>query len=360
MSREYDIDTNDERLTAVTAEEKAEINKSNAMYDSMVANSDKFYDDQINASKEWADKQTELQNEKTDFAIEQINQQKDQAKKDYTKEQSGAYVDWQKQSNQYGANAEQKAAQGMTNTGYSESSQVSMYNTYQNRVATAREAYSRAVLNYDNAIKEAQLQNNSILAEIAYEALQKQLELSLAGFQYKNQLLIQKTEAARDIRKDYTAEYQAVLDQIYKEDALSEEMHQYDTTMAYNKENDEANRKQQKEIADAQLAENARQFNENLAWQKAKSSGSGGTVKGGGSDSGDGEIEKTKGAFDGKGNTANARKKIKSLSMMQGQIGSDDAIESSIVTYAGIGEITQAEAEYMMKYFGYDPTKHFK
>ena len=288
MSREYDIDTNDERLTAVTAEEKAEINKSNAMYDSMVANSDKFYDAQINASKEWADKQTELQNEKTDFAIEQINQQKDQAKKDYTKEQSGAYVDWQKQSNQYGANAEQMAAQGMTNTGYSESSQVSMYNTYQNRVATAREAYSRAVLNYDNAIKEAQLQNNSILAEIAYEALQKQLELSLAGFQYKNQLLIQKTEAARDIRKDYTAEYQAVLDQIYKEDALEEEMHQYDTTMAYNKAQDE------KELAYkyAALAEEKRQFDANLAYQESKSSGSGATVKGGGGSSG-GSSEKS-------------------------------------------------------------------
>lgn len=359
----YKTDTSDDRLVAVKSEEKAELEKSNEMYNDMVADSDKYYKDQINASKQWANTQTNLQNEKTDFAIEQINQQKDQAKKDYTKEQSGAYVDWQKQSNEYGANAEQMAAQGMTNTGYSESSQVSMYNTYQNRVATAREAFSRAVLNYDNAITEARLQNNSILAEIAYEALQKQLELSLAGFQYKNQLLMQKTEAARGIRNDYTAEYQAVLDQIYKEDALQEEMDQFDDTMAYNKARDEANRK----LEEAKLAEQARQFNENLEWQKAKAAssgssgggsggGSGGTVKGGGN----GEITATEGHFDKEGNTANARKKINSLSMMQGQIGSKKAIANSIVTYARMGEITQAEAEYMMKYFGYDPTKYFK
>ena len=133
---------------------------------------DQYYQEQINASKEWADKQSQLQQEQTDFAIEKIEQQKEQAKQDYTKEQSGAYVDWQKQSgayvdwqkqsNQYGANAEAMASQGMAGTGYSESSQVSMYNTYQNRVTTAKEAYSRAILNYNNAITEARLQNNSL------------------------------------------------------------------------------------------------------------------------------------------------------------------------------------------------------
>lgn len=366
----YKTDTSYESLVAVKNEEKAELAKSDNMYNDMVADSDKYYQQQINASKQWANTQTKLQNEKTDFAIEQIEQQKDQAKKDYTKEQSGAYVDWQKQSNEYGANAEQMAAQGMTNTGYSESSQVSMYNTYQNRVMTAREAFTRAVLNYDNAIKEARLQNNSILAEIAYEALQKQLELSLAGFQYKNQLLLQKTSAARDIRKDYTAEYQAVLDQIYKEDALQEEMDQFDETMAYNKARDEANRK----LEEAKLAEERRQFNETLAWQKAKaassgsSGGSGGTVKGGGKTiQKDSEGNYTINKSDMKdsdspdsGATGNAKKKIKSLSMMQGQMGSKKAIANSIVTYAAHEEVTRAEAEYMLNHFGYDPSKYLK
>lgn len=327
----YKTDTSDDRLVAVKSEEKAELEKSNEMYNDMVADSDKYYKDQINASKQWANTQTKLQNEKTDFAIEQINQQKEQAKKDYTKEQSGAYVDWQKQSNEYGANAEQMAAQGMTNTGYSESSQVSMYNTYQNRVATAREAFSRAVLNYDNAITEARLQNNSILAEIAYEALQKQLELSLAGFQYKNQLLIQKTEAARGIRNDYTAEYQAVLDQIYKEDALQTDIEQHEATL-----------KQQKEIADAQLAEEARQFNANLAFQKSKA-GTGGTVKGGSGGSGSGGSNKSSSGSSGSSINKNTTK-----TETKSETKSEPTVDMNSVLSLGYGPISASKLDSLV------------
>jgi hypothetical protein len=187
----------------------------------MIADADKQYDSLIQGSEEWKDKQTEIQNEQHALTLEQINQQKEQAKKDYTKEQSGAYVDWQKQSGKHGANAEAMAMQGMTNTGYSESSQVSMYNAYQNRVATAREAYGRAVLNYDNAIKEATLQNNSVLAQIAYEAFIEQTQLALDGLQYKNSIIQNKFDNEMTIKSFYSGEYQKVLDQINKDKGLT-------------------------------------------------------------------------------------------------------------------------------------------
>ena len=231
----YDINYDDTRFQKVESDKSAALSDLEKTYAGMINNSDKYYQQQIDASKQWADKQTQLQNQQTDFAIEQINQQKDQTKKDYLKEQSGAYVDWQKQSNQYGANAEEMASQGMTNTGYSESSQVSMYNTYQNRVATAREAYGRAVLNYDNAIKDARLQNNAALAEIAYNALQQQLELSLQGFQYKNQLILDKANKKTELNNEYYNRYQDVLQQINTEHALAEEIRQYNEKMAEEK-----------------------------------------------------------------------------------------------------------------------------
>ena len=187
----YSINYDDERFKQVEADKQAALDQSNVTYDSMINSSDQFYQSQIDAAKEYGETQAKNQQERTDFIIEQQNQLKDKANKDYLKEQSGAYVDWQKQSNQFGAGAEQMASQGLANTGFSESSQVSMWNTYQNRVATARESYNNAILNYDNAIKDAQLQNNSALAEIAYQALQKQLELSLEGFQYKNTLIME-------------------------------------------------------------------------------------------------------------------------------------------------------------------------
>ena len=245
MANNYDVNYNDSRFTEVETDKKAAINEIDKTYGNMISQSDKYYQDQIDASQKWADEQTKLQNEQTDFAIEKIEQQKAQAKTDYTKEQSGAYVDWQKQSNQYGANAEQMAAQGMTNTGYSESSQVSMYNTYQNRVATARESYNRAVLNYDNSITEARLQNNAALAEIAYQALEKQLELSLQGFQYKNTLLLEKANKKLEVDQMYYQRYQDVLSQINHENAMKEDIRQYNESLALQK---------------AQLAEEIRQF----------------------------------------------------------------------------------------------------
>lgn len=262
MAVNYDVNYNDERFQQVESDKTAALSELEKTYAGMINSSDKYYQAQIDASKQWADKQTQLQQEQTDFAIEQIEYQKELAEKDYNKEQSASYVDWQKQSNQYGANAEQMAAQGMANSGYSESSQVSMYNTYQNRVATAREAYVRAVQNYDIAIKDARLQNNAALAEIAYNALQQQLELSLQGFQYKNQLILDKTSKKIEVDNMYYGRYQDVLQQINTENALAEEVRQYNENKAL--------QQQQLELQKAQLAEEQRQFNETMAYNKAK------------------------------------------------------------------------------------------
>lgn len=269
----YDINYEDERFKQVENQKQEQLNNINNTYNNMVNQSDQFYQNQIDAVNNYAELQKQNQQANTDFAIEQINQQKDQAHKDYIKEQTGAYVDWQKQSNQYGANAEQMAAQGMQNTGFSESSQVSMYNTYQNRVASARESYNKAVLNYDNSIKEAILANNSALAEIAYKALQSQLELSLQGFQYKNELLQTQINMQRDIDKDYYNRWQNVLSQMNTENQLKENIRQYNENMAYQKEQDRIKMEYQKErdrIADEQWQ---KQYNLSLANTYSKSSG---------------------------------------------------------------------------------------
>lgn len=238
----YDIDYNDERFGKVESDKSQALTELEATYGGMIGSADQYFDKQIQATQDWADKQTQLQNERTDFTIEQIEQQKDQANKDYIKEQSGAYVDWQKQSNQYGVEAEKMASAGLTGTGYSESSQVSMYNTYQNRVAAARESYNKAVLNYNNAIKDAQLQNNAALAEIAYNALLQQLELSLQGFQYKNQLILEQANKKIELDNMYYNRYQDVLQQINTENAMAEEIRQYNETMKWNTEQAELDR----------------------------------------------------------------------------------------------------------------------
>lgn len=262
MANEYEVNYDDKRFAEVEADKQAAMGEVQNTYGGMINSSDQYYNKQIEAAQDWANKQTQLQNEDTDFTIEKIEQDKAQAHKDYIKEQSGAYADWQKQSAKHGVNAEQMAAQGMTGTGYSESSQVSMYNTYQNRVATARESYNQAVLNYNNSIKEARLQNSSVLAEIAFEALQTQLKLSLEGFQYKNKLLTDQMNMKMEVDERYYSRYQDVLSQIdkenqfkYKQDQLDEEIRQYD---------------QNYELKIKEYEEGIRQFNEEIARLKEK------------------------------------------------------------------------------------------
>lgn len=254
------VNYNDKRFTQVKNEEQKALQNANNTYNTMINNSDKYYNDMIQAADDYGKTQSEIQQANTDFAIEKIEQQKDQAAKDYTREQKGAYSDWQKQSDQYGVNAERIASMGLAGSGYSESSQVSMYNTYQNRISQARDTYSRAVLEYDNGIKEAQLTNNAKLAEIAYQSLQNKLELGLNQFQYKNNLLTQQLQLQNDISDRYYKRWSDVLSQINTENALAEQQRQFN----------------------ANLAEEKRQYNETMALQKKNLSSSGGRSSGGG------------------------------------------------------------------------------
>ena len=323
----YDINYDDSRFQAVESEKSAALNEIDKTYGDMISQSDKYYQDQIQASKDWADKQTQLQQEKTDFAIEKIEQNKAQAKKDYTKEQSGAYVDWQKQSNQYGANAEQQASMGMSDTGFSESSQVSMYNTYQNRVATARESYNLAIQNYNNSITEARLQNNSVLAEIAFEALQKQLELSLQGFQYKNTLVLAKSDKKTEVERDYYNRYQDVLNQINTENALAEEIRQYNEQMEWEKY----------------------QFNYHNKLGEFASSGGGG---GGGRSGGTGAYVAPNGSPKVEKNTEEPEVTAKDYYVELIRSGADkDKVANAIALDARNGALTRAEETELRKLF---------
>ena len=233
---DFTVDYNDERFNKVETEKNNAITETKNTYDQMINNSDSHYQDLINASKDYANKQTELQNAQTNLTVEEINQQKEKAEKNYIKEQKGAYADYQKSTNSYGVNAENLASSGLNKTGYSETTRTNAYNTYQNRYMSARETYNDAILNYDNAIKEARLANNSTLAEIAYNALKEQLELSLEGFQYKNTLIQTKLDAINTQEDRYYTRYQDVLNQINTENQLRAEQEQFEKQLQWEKE----------------------------------------------------------------------------------------------------------------------------
>lgn len=275
----YEIDYNDQQFQQVEADKNATMAQTNQAYDSMINDTKQQYQQQIEATENWGKTQQQLQQERTDFTLEQIQQQKDQAQKDLHKEQQAAYTDWQKQSGNYGVNAEQMAAAGMKNTGFSESSQVSMYNTYQNRVATARESYDKAVLNYNNSMKEAQLQNNSALAEMAYNTLQAFLALSMESVVQNNALLTDKMNAQRQDEDRFYQRRQDIIAQKNTENAMAEQVRQYNESQAWDKEKfsrEDEYRRERDMVADSQwnqshqldvdrFAEDKRQYDQNFA-----------------------------------------------------------------------------------------------
>ena len=208
----------------------------------------------------------ETQTALTEQAVKEIEQQREQSEKDYIKEQAGAYADWQKQSDAYGVNAEKMASNGLTRSGYSESSQVQMYSDYQSRVSTARDVFKRAELNFTNAITNARLQNNAALAQIALDAFQRQSEIALAGLTAKNGLLSEWTSQKLAVNTRYDNKYQTILDQIYREEQmqLQREQMQLDADLAY------ARMAQDAAQHSASLAQSQAQFEAGLAADKEK------------------------------------------------------------------------------------------
>lgn len=255
----YSVDYNDERFQKIESDYQADSAELSGTYNDIINSTQGYYDDLKDTMQQQADKMAQIQQDNTDFAIEKIEQQKEQAQKDYIKEQSGAYTDWRKQSNQYGVNAEKMASAGLANTGYSESSQVSMYNTYQNRVAMARDSLERAKLNYDNGIKDAILQNNAAIAEIYTNLYIKQAELSLEGFQYKNQLVLELANKKTELKNMKWQKELATLEQMNTENALKWNIQSYYDDKAWQTDQKQKDRDAQKALNDANNKHDAEQ-----------------------------------------------------------------------------------------------------
>lgn len=226
------VDYNDERFQRVEQERQEELQNNQAIYDSMINESQQHYKDLENQVAAAGQKQQELQQQRSDLEVQQLNQNKEWAKQDYEKEQKAAYVDYNLKNDDYGENAHRMAQMGLENSGYSESSRVSMWNTYQNRYATARDSFNRANTQYDMAISQAKLSNDSTLANIALETLQSQLQYALEGFQYKNNLLLQQLNDKNNITDRYYSRWKDTLAQINYENELAEQQRQFEEQMA--------------------------------------------------------------------------------------------------------------------------------
>ena len=256
------VNYDDERFTNLEVEKQKELNKYNQTYDNLIAERDKFTEQQQNYVDSWVNSQNQIANDNLQHQIDLYNQQKEQVEKDYQKEASASYSDYLKEIDRYGVSRENVVANGLSNSGYSESSKVDMYKAYQNRIATARSSMNSALLDFNNAIKEAKLSNNATIAQNALTALQQKLDIALERFNYKDNATQNKLNWEYNINNNYYNRYQDVEDQINYENQQAEAIRQYNEQMAFQKEQAQleqqrweqelAYQKQQDAIANAQ------------------------------------------------------------------------------------------------------------
>lgn len=237
------------------------INDYNTNYDKRLSDYDNLIKDRENYINNWAETQKENQQKQTDYNISLINQNKEEAQKNAEKETKDAYVDYMKQTNEYGGAAETLASKGLATQGYSESSRVGMYNTYQNRVATTNAALTKANTEFNNQISQALINNDIQLAEIALNQMQESYKLALEGFEYKDTMYNNKINYINDINNNYFTRKSSLQDRIDNYNSQINNITQIQSELEENR----AKRQQEHDEWLAEFNEKKRQFNEELA-----------------------------------------------------------------------------------------------
>lgn len=232
----YNVDYNDERFKDVETEKQNELNKYNETYNNLINERNEFTNQQQQLVDQWENTQKEIANNNLQYQKDLIEQQRQKAEQEYQNEAKASYIDYQKEVDKYGVSRENVVSNGLSNSGYAESSKVDMYNTYQNRLGTARKSMQDANLEFNNAIRQAQLTNDETLAQNALTALQNKLDIALEGFNYKSEQENNKLNWNYNINNTYYNRYQDVEDQINYENELAEQVRQYNENLAYQKE----------------------------------------------------------------------------------------------------------------------------
>ena len=232
----YNVNYDDERFKQVENEKQSELDKYNQTYDNLINERNNFTNQQQQLVDQWENTQKDIANQNLQYQKDLIEQQRNKAEQAYQNEAKASYIDYQKEVDKYGVSRENVTANGLSNSGYAESSKVDMYNTYQNRLATARKSLEDAGIEFDNAIREAQMSNNETLAQNALTALQNKLNIALEGFNYKTEQENNKLNWNNTINNNYYNRYKDVESQINYENETAEKIRQYNENMAYQKE----------------------------------------------------------------------------------------------------------------------------
>ena len=230
---------------------------------------DSLMNQQNNLLNEQQKKQADLINQQTQIQTDELNHEKEKIDKDVDKTTSGLYTNWQKQANQYGAQAEQLAQQGLANSGYAETTKTALYNTYQKNVTDTLNNARDLKSDYDFKIAQARQQGSVQQAQAALDLYKQRAELLTQNYelrQNREQYLYQKE---RDKVSDN--QWQKTFDEQVRQNEIENQWKQknYD----YQQQRDKVSDNQWQQNFDYQKSRDAvsdNQWQQNFDYQKQR------------------------------------------------------------------------------------------
>lgn len=203
-------------------------------------------------------KQQDITNKQTEMNVAELERNKLEVEKEADKTNKALYAEYRKASNPYGATAENLASQGLGKSGYAETTQTNLYNTYQRNITDTLNNARDLKADFDFQISKARQTGDITLAQNALEIYNQKMQLLTQEYELKNnreQFLYQKEQnalAQSNWEKEWA--YQQQRDQIAD--------NQWQQTFDYQKQRDS--------VADNQWLQEY-----NLSRSKARSSSSG-------------------------------------------------------------------------------------
>ena len=162
--------------------------------------------------------QQDITNRQTELNVAELERSKQEIDKDVNKTNKALYTEYRKASNPYGANAENLASRGLGNSGYAETTQTNLYNTYQKNVTDTLNNARDLKADFDFQISKARQTGDITLAQNALQIYNQKMQLLTQEYELRNnreQFLYQKEQDAltqANWEKEYA--YQQSRDQV--------------------------------------------------------------------------------------------------------------------------------------------------
>ena len=154
-------------------------NNAYADIDKLIANQNSMLEQQQTQQNNILDQQLQIQ-------IDQMNKNKAEIDQNVNKTNSGLFAEYKKASNRYGANAENLYTQGLGNSGFAESTQTNLYNTYQKNITDTINNAQKLKSDFDFAIQQARQNRDLQQAQFALELYKQKMNLATQEYDLRN------------------------------------------------------------------------------------------------------------------------------------------------------------------------------